>query len=193
VAVDISSDPTSPQIDVYSVPQNQWYGANESAFTGKFSLLTRYKLMGNGWLMVRRVTVIGQVMTNNSPANIRDLYIDAWTPFTKQVFNGMALAMDTLGNPLWWYQAGYNLPLQMALSTSASRGYAVAFSTSSHATKTAIGLVFGTAQPQSYANQIGSNVGSHTFRCQEWSDNGGGLCFKPNLEFFAFTIPAGTV
>ncbi len=192
VATDIIPDSTAPQIDVYSVPQDQWYPANDAMFTGKFSMLSRYKLIGNGWLMVRRVTVVGQILTNNLPANIRDLYIDAWTPFTKKVFNAMALSIDTFGNPLWWYQTGYNIPSQSAWPSTATHGYAVAFSASSHATKTAIGFVFGNSPPQWYTNQVGSSIGLHTFRCQEWSDNGGGLCFKPNLEF-TFSIPAGTV
>jgi hypothetical protein len=193
ISVDVDANPGAPEVDVYSVPQDQWFAENQPPFTGKFSMLTRYKLIGNGWLMVRRVTLIGQIMTNNSPTNIRDLYIDAWTPFNKQVFDGMALDMDTLGNPTWWYQADRDMPVHTAFSAPATHGYAVAFSTSDHASKTAVGLVFGASQPQWYENQIGKSIGRHDFRCQEWSDHeGGGLCFKPNLRF-KFPIPAGMV
>jgi hypothetical protein len=107
------------------------------------------------------------------------------------MFNAMALSIDMSGNPVWWFQAG-SLPVNTGLQTSATLGYAVAFSTASRNTNSVVGLAFGCSQPQSFLNHIASSVGSHMFRCQEWTDNGGGICFKPNLQFTA-AVPAGSV
>lgn len=182
----LGGQPT-PQIDVYATPQDQygdtpkWHDPNFSNVAGvvdsarryltsKNSLLTRYRLVGPGHLLVRRVLLVGdtfksgKVVTtqpNGTESGHPWLTVEAWAPFVREFdnasfgFNSVAFQWNTdnsLG--LWvcserydtWMQYGKNKESQtyyISTQDPWQTGYGVAFRS----------VISPQAQPDIYGDQ----------------------------------------
>ncbi|MCE5276881.1 MAG: PEP-CTERM sorting domain-containing protein [Planctomycetaceae bacterium] len=145
----VEYNPAAGRLDVYSVPQDQWKTENAAAMQSKFSALTRYEMLDQGVLAVRRVIRVGAVTLQGAPATFDHLYIEGWSPFDRSstTFNALALGLDAAGNPNWWYRAGYNIPMYPGFDVDTqTNGYAVVYDEDAYASSTAVGLVFGKRQ-----------------------------------------------
>lgn len=163
-------------VDVYSVPLDQWKTEQQPHMKGKVSALTRYEMAPNGVLKVRRVMLVDHVKLRGKKMGFENLYIESWSPFDRSgTFDGLALAVDSSGNPTWWYLAGTNIPNYPGLAVASTSGYAVVYRNGSHQTNTAVGLVFGKGQvsPATDGN-------SHVLNLMTW-DNGIGILPALNL------------
>lgn len=134
-------------VDVYSVPQDQWKTQQQAHMQSKFSTLTRYEMADGGVLKIRRVILVDRVYLSGAETQFAQLYLEGWSPFDRSgTFDGLALSLDSKGDPNWWYQAGSNIPNYPSFATASTHGYAVVYQVGSHQTHTAVGLVFGRGQ-----------------------------------------------
>ncbi len=158
------------QIDVYSVPQNQWYSVLDSYFTGKTSLFTRYIMQANGVLQVRKVILVASVQNGGVDVGSYDLYYEQWMPFriSSSTFNSMALSLDATGAPNWWYKAGVNLPIYPYWDVATTNGYAVIFRDGAYKTSPVVGVVYG----KNGFNEFGTSVVTHNYLNSDCWNNG---------------------
>ncbi len=171
----ISVQRSSSKVDVYSVPQNQWYAALDSCFSGKVSNFTRYEMLPEGVLRVRQIVRVANVNKNGtSIGNGYELYLEQWNPFKRGTneFTALALGLDGGGAPSWWYRAGLNIPYYSNTVVEQTNGYAVVYKENSHATKPVVGVVFGKQQPQLYNTTA---TAAHVFNSMDWNNGIGVL------------------
>lgn len=160
------------RVDVYSLPQDQWFAEYQPFMSGEFALLTRYQLEAKGALSVRRMTKLLSLQTNGAYLDLtqtyvwgitpfqfgtpatgaqstyRDFYVENWMPFARPQFNALALAFDDSGEPSWWYDTT-DMPLYPLINIKSTFGYATVFNgTAALGDNTAAGInlsvVYGT-------------------------------------------------
>lgn len=182
----LSSNPT--RVDIYSRPQDQWYAQNQAVFTGKFASLTRYEIVGPGILTIRRIVLLGEATKYATPEAYHEVYFEAWTPMKRNPFTAIAFSASPSGVPAWWYRNGYNIPHYQNFPVSTTGGYAIAYTESGYATKTAAAICFGTAPANSWSGGVPTPTGSHTLNSMEWNTGTGLL---PSLHLF--TPPVQTL
>lgn len=167
----LSSNPT--RVDIYSMPQDQWSSQNQAVFTGKFPCLTRYEVVGPGVLTIRRVVLVGAATKYASPENYHEIYFEAWTPMKRNPFTAIAFSASASGVPAWWYRNGFNIPHYQNFNAATTGGYAIAYTESGYATKTAAAICFGIAPAASWSNGVSTPTGSHTLNSMEWNTGTG--------------------
>jgi hypothetical protein len=91
ITVYVTNSPT-PQVDVYSLAQDQWEDCMQSIYKATNSVLTRYRLMQWGAIMVRRIVMFGQVYKDSSPYSLGKFQVQGWTPFGSAIYDAMAFA-----------------------------------------------------------------------------------------------------
>lgn len=132
-------------VRVWSVPQNQWKNQNEPHFDGKMSMMTEYKMLGDGSLQITNHLYFEQWTLNGStPGTVSLNHLQAWTPLSvdSSTFDSCAVALNADGSPTsgkWWnYQ---DLPYGHGLVTGET-GYATVFSNKNRS-RFAMSLVYG--------------------------------------------------
>jgi hypothetical protein len=177
-AVRVSSTP-SPTVDVYSTPQDQWGLANRLSVASKTSFLTRYRLIGAGNLLIRRTMMPADPYVNGVRVPFRQLYIEAWLPFraadTEPGFNALALDISPDGTPLWFYEENHNLPAYKPHPASTTYGYAIVFNEFARLAATAVGIVFGAKDPQSWTANKPTPFGLATLNTNDMKRVPGGV------------------
>ena len=133
-------------VDVYSVTRRQFYPQLNADFAGSDAIpsLTRYQLLPQGILKIRRVMRVPKVVLNGATQPLANIYFENWNTVGRaNSINAMALGMNSGGNPNWWYSTN-NFPYyqnwQLPVATN---GYAVGFKNGAAQTKPVIGFVFG--------------------------------------------------
>ena len=153
------------QIDVYSNPKLQWKLGNQDAMTGTHAALTRYTIQTNGSVKIERMVLVGEPKLNGVVQQWSDFYFEAWTPLlgNSLVFNGLALSLDSSGDPDLWYKWPSEIPTYPFLTASTTEGYAIAYNTSKSNTKDAIGVVYGKGEVQT------SGIAKHVLNLLPWN------------------------
>ncbi|GAA3623618.1 hypothetical protein GCM10022397_06720 [Flavivirga jejuensis] len=168
---DVKINTANTEIEVYGKADLQWKLGNQSVITGNHTALIRYSYDTRGFLKVYRVVSIGQPKLNGVTKQWNDLYFEGWTPMKgdDNVFNGLALGLDSAGDPTWWYAHDSNIPSYPFFEASNTNGYAVVFNKNNKTTKDAVGIVYGKN------NVISSNSqSSYVLNTLEW-DTGIGV------------------
>ena len=187
--VEVNLDAEKGRLDVWSVAENQWKSQQDPFLDGTVASLTRYEILENGSLKIRRVLYIGGPSVIGQPADFGNAYLEAWSPFSDRAFDSMALNLDSKGNPNHWYADGKNIPYYPKTKVSDTRGWAIAYDRHSMADGAAIGLVFGTdSGTVHFAN---GDTGQPNRYALNSMDFDGGLAILPGLSIGE--ISAGTV
>ncbi len=184
-------------LDIYSVPQDQWDRGLNGAMQAPYSSLTRYEMLPQGVLKVRRVVLTGAIANQPDGGRSYDVYFEQWNPFKvgADTFNAYALSLDGAGRPDWWYRAEDNIPYYQYLPATDSFGYAVIYQESAWPVNPVIGLVFGT-QDVSIAPdpELAGTSGRHVFNSMGWGENtpeDQGIALLPALQLF--NVPSQSV
>lgn len=184
-------------VDVYAVPQDQWDRTLDGSMQARYSCLTRYEMLPNGVLKVRRVVLTGRVSNQADGGGVYDVYFEEWNPLKAGdgSFDAYALSLDSAGTPDWWYRANYNIPYYQYLPVENSFGYALAYSESALQTMPVIGVVFGTRELRIVsAPGVSAPLGRHVFNSMGWGSetpDDQGISLLPALEMF--DVPSGSV
>jgi hypothetical protein len=184
-------------VDVYAVPQDQWDQTLNSAMQARYSCLTRYEMLPDGVLKVRRVVLTGAIANEADGGRVYDVYFEEWNPFKvgDNLFNAFALSLDATGEPDWWYQANYNVPYYQYLPVGDSFGYALIYNQSGLQTMPVIGVVFGTQDLRVVSSAgAAAPVGRHVFNSMGWGSetpDDQGISLLPALEMF--DVPSQSV
>ena len=181
----VEVDATRQTVDVWSVPQDQWRSQQQAAMQSATSTLTRYEMVADGVLKVRRILRVGDVLLNGSLTSFDHLYLEAWTPVDRSsdTFTALALSLDASGTPNWWYRAGFNIPRYPQFDVASTKGYAVAFNEQTPFDSTALGVVFGR---QPVASSGASDV--HRFNSMDWNN---GIGLLPGMHLY--DVDTGTI
>ena len=165
--MEVAIDRHLQRIDVYSVPQEQWKTQQREAMQCKLSSLTRYELLPEGVLKIRRVMRIGPVKLNGTITKFGHLYIEAWTPFLRspETFDAVSTEVDEEGQVSKGFKTGKEFSNYPHIDVTTTSGYAVAYCQDHAEQKTAVGLVFGKRQIE--AAQSG-NI--HQLNLMQWDD-----------------------
>jgi len=193
VTVNISTTP-APTVDVYSTPQEQWDPYNRSSLASKVSMLTRYRLIGKGDLMIRKVMIPADPYVNGSQVPFSDLYIEGWFPLraadSEPGFNALALSISSDGTPGWYYEENNNVAPCGGGYTSnpawSTYGYAVAFNEYSRLNSTALGIAFPKGDPQSWTNNQPTTYGSSVLNQADTCRSPGNVGNMQVLPAFGF-------
>ena len=88
-------------IDIYAVPQDQWDRSLNGAMQARYAALTRYELLPNGVLKVRRVIRTADIAGPADGGHAYDVYFEQWNPFKvgAGAFNAYALSLDAEALP----------------------------------------------------------------------------------------------
>lgn len=184
-------------LDIYAVPQDQWDRALDGAMQARYSCLTRYEMLPEGVLKVRRVVLTGAIAGAPDGGRSYDVYFEEWNPFkaAASAFSAYALSLDGNGVPDWWYRAGYNIPYYQYLPATQSFGYAVIYQESGWQTQPVIGLVFGAKEVRIAPDpSLAATSGRHVFNSMDWGLPGTedqGIALLPALQLF--NVPSGSV
>ena len=183
--MDVEINQATQTIDVWSVPQDQWRAQQQSAMSSATSTLTRYQMLEEGVLQIRRILRVGDVTLNGAPTNFDDLYVEAWTPFDRSpdTFNALALGLDAAGTPNWWYRAGFNIPNYPQFDADVTKGYAVAYNEQAPNDSSALAIVYGQGDIVSDGS---SDV--HQLNSLDWNN---GLAALPGLHLY--DVDTGTI
>lgn len=184
-------------LDVYAVPQDQWDHALNGAMQARYSALTRYELLPEGVLKVRRVVLTGAIANQPDGGRSYDVYFEQWNPFKvgTGTFSAIALSLDGAGRPDWWYRAEYNIPYYQSLHATDSFGYAVIYQESTWPATPVLGLVFGTRDVSIAPDaRLAATSGRHVFNSMGWGDEtpeDQGIALLPALQLF--NVPSQSV
>ncbi len=184
-------------IDVYAVPQDQWDRSLNGAMLARYAALTRYELLPNGVLKVRRVIRTADIAGPADGGHAYDVYFEQWNPFRvgAGAFNAYALSLDSSGQPDWWYQANQNIPYYQYLPAVDSFGYAVIYQTSAWLSQPVIGVVYGTKELSVAADPELSGAGGRSvFNSMGWGAEtpaDQGIALLPALQLT--DVPARSV
>jgi hypothetical protein len=184
-------------VDVYAVPQDQWDQSLNSAMQARYSCLTRYEMLPNGVLKIRRVVLTSAIANEPDGGGRYDVYFEEWNPFkvAGNSFDAFALSLDATGTPDWWYLANYNIPYYQYLPVGNSFGYALAYHSSALQTMPVIGVVFGTQELRVVSSAgAAAPFGRHVFNSMGWGSetpDDQGISLLPALEMF--DVPSQSV
>jgi hypothetical protein len=193
----VAVKPAGQALDVYSVPQDQWDRSLDGAMQARYSALTRYELLPNGVLKVRRVVLTGDISNQPDGGHRYDVYFEQWNPFkvNAATFNAYALSLDATGTPDWWYEADNNIPYYQYLPATDSFGYAVIYQESAWQTMPVIGVVFGTKDLSVAPDpELAATSGRHVFNSMGWGEDtpdDQGIALLPALQLF--DVPSQSV
>jgi hypothetical protein len=135
-------------IDVYSRSIDNWLPVQQRHLRGGFSALTRYRIVGPGLLLVRRVLLVGRVELDGVEGSLNKSYLEGWTPVNRSVYNAYALGISSGGQPNWWYSAGNNIPTYPNTPVTETNGYAMAYRADQTSDHEVFGIVFGKKHPE---------------------------------------------
>lgn len=175
IEVQLRNNGDSCEIDVWAVPQDQWNPQVRAHVTGRMSALTRYRVFGQGEVLVRRLLRVGATTVDGLPRALTPLYLEAWSPFLVPLFNALAVSVDGAGQPLWWYQAGQTIPQYPGFPVETTPGYAVVYQTPGSASHPAVGLVFGPKQPCAWDKGACVPTGKYVLNSMDWNNGIGVL------------------
>lgn len=132
-------------VRVWSVPRDQWLNHNEPHFNGKMSMMTEYRMLGDGALQITNHVYLNQWTQNGSvPGTVGLNHLQAWTPLSvnNSTFDSCAVQLNGNGSPTagkWWK---YNkIPFGHGLVTGET-GYATVFHNSNRS-RSALSLIYG--------------------------------------------------
>jgi hypothetical protein len=184
-------------VDVYAVPQDQWDRTLDGAMQARYSCLTRYQMLPDGVLKIRRVVLTGPVAKVADGGGSFDVYFEEWNPFKvgDGLFNAYALSLDPTGSPDWWYAANDNIPYYPYFPAVDTFGYALIYNQGARSTLPVIGVVFGTQELQVVSSAgAAAPVGRHVFNSMGWGSetpDDQGIALLPALEMFG--VPSQSV
>lgn len=179
----------SVQVDVYSTPTDQWVPTVGKHMAGKVSMLTRYKVVGPGALMIRRVMLLGETTYEGLVFTKPNQYtINANNPL--RLFDGTyypygyetaSIAFDSTGAPTQdalTTATGYALTAENIPS-----GYVVAHRAGSAAsTSPTMGVVFGNKAMKGYDAGLAKNYGNYYVNVTQAS-NAHALYVTPEIRW----------
>ncbi|HEY4083091.1 MAG TPA: hypothetical protein VGM81_20595 [Burkholderiaceae bacterium] len=141
-----STPASGTRVDVYSVTSLQFYPQLNADFAGSDPIptLTRYELLANGVLKVRRIVRVPNVLLHGVTQSLSQLYFENWNTIGRSgSIDSMALGLDSSGNPNWWYSTS-NFPYYQNWSIpNSTNGYAVGFKNGAALTQPVVGFSFG--------------------------------------------------
>jgi hypothetical protein len=184
-------------LDVYSVPQDQWDRGLNGAMQARYPSLTRYEMLPQGVLKVRRVVLTGAIANQPDGGRSYDVYFEQWNPFKVGggTFNAYALSLGATGRPDWWYRAEDNIPYYQYLPATDSFGYALIYQESTWPATPVVGLVFGTRDVTIAPDPgLAGASGRHVFNSMGWGEetpDDQGIALLPALQLFK--VPSQSV
>lgn len=171
-------------IDVYSTPIDNWKAEQQSHFSGGFASLTRYRVIGPGLLLVRRVILINKVYLNGVEGSLRNSYVESWTPVKRGPYNAYALGVSGT-KPNWWYIAGSNIPSYPNTPVASTNGYALAYDANDTESGEVFGLAFGKRNPEIISSgTVNPGVKNMVLNSMTW-DTGFGILPAVNIDCFS--------
>ncbi len=167
-------------VDVWSTPNDNWKIKLQSHFTGGVNCLTRYRVIGPGMLLIRRVIQIDKVYEDNKEDQLGNTYIESWTPPSRAVYNSCAMNVDESNTPNWWYSVGDNLPVYPDFKAIDTRGYCIAYDAADMKNGEVFGVVYGRENIEIF-NYQESVSGKHVLNTMPW-DTGFGILPGINID-----------
>lgn len=162
-------------LDVYSVPQDQWKTEQREVMRCKLSCLTRYEMMPEGVLLIRRWIRVGDLTLNGKTTAFADLQVEAWNSFLRApaVFDAVAMGLDEQGNPTKIFPTGASFPHYPKILADQTAGWALVFNQHLLTNGQCIAVVFGRETPLDHG-------GKHEFNLMQWTD---GVAVLPKAIF----------
>jgi hypothetical protein len=162
IAVEV--DRTKQIVDVYALPQDQWKSEQREAIRGRLSCLTRYQMLEDGVLLIRRWVRLGEVSVLSKPAKFSHIYLEAWSPFHRadSAFDTVALALNKKGQ-IWKTVSLKEFKSNPSIPVAETTGYSVVCRREASDQHTAIGLVFGTQVNPPLQHRLNLMVWSNGF------------------------------
>jgi len=170
VTVQAANIGNTVQVDVYSVPENQWLDTVENHMAGRVSMLTRYKVVGHGALMIRRVMMLGELFHEGAVQPYMDLAITSWNPFIQSTssypygVDKFSLALDSSGLPTDGAgSTATNFPVggKFDKTNDMTPGYVVLYNSAQISTGSALGIAFGTQGIKARVAQTSTAFGNY--------------------------------
>lgn len=115
-------------INVYSAPILNWKSEQQTYFTGGFKALTQYKINPNNTSIIHisRYIFVDKIFYSNQLTKLGSVYLEAWTPLHKSIYNSIAMSFNSNYKPEWWYD-DKNLPQYPNFKLDNTNGYMIAF------------------------------------------------------------------
>lgn len=157
------------RVDVWAIPQDQWFPQNQPYLYTQLASLTRYEFTGPGVLTIRRVILMDDIHHYGNITNLTNVFLEAWTPFKRSPFTAYAVTASAAGVPAWWYRCGYNIPSYPAFPSYVTAGYGIAYVESGYASQVCAAICFGTNEPTAWTNGTSSTYGHAVLNSLEWN------------------------
>lgn len=129
------------QVDVFSIPKEQYRPEQRTQWQGSFPNLTSYRIVGAGALALRQVVRISGARVEGKPAALTNLRLQTSLPLAKNLFNTLGLGLDTEQQPRRSFGIGTSLPAFADWKQDKSDPLLLAYDAKGLADKT--GLLFG--------------------------------------------------
>ena len=139
--VDVNA--TSGTLDVWAVVDKQWQPSLETHIDGTSTGLTRYEVLDNGAILVRRVIRVGDIFLEGQEVELENPVFVGWFPWADSAFNSMALGINPEGVPNHWYAEGFNIPNHQNQPVQDTRGWVTMYNRNNLANGTTMSVVFG--------------------------------------------------
>lgn len=102
--------PSGCQVDVFSIPKEQYRPEQRAHWQGSFPNLTSYRIVGAGALALRQVVRISGARVEGKPLTLGNLRLQTSLPLAKDLFNTLGLGLDKQPAPVRSFAVGSGLP-----------------------------------------------------------------------------------
>jgi hypothetical protein len=143
VSSSITTNADETIIKVLSTPTLNWKSEQQGHFRGGVKAMTMYKIHKEFpyAINISRYILVDTVYLDNMQQSLGDVYLEAWTPVKKPIYNAVAMSFTDSSDPKWWYNMD-NLPTYPNFKLEETNGYIVAFNNEDRSGE-AFALVYG--------------------------------------------------
>lgn len=131
-------------IDVYSVPQDQWFSELDPFINNKLSMRTRIKMIGNGRVFVRRTMLVDRVVLEGVTAEFTNFTLDAPNFIDIDPFAHLAYTVSEQGFAETFKSIG-DIPTENDQAVDLTSGY-IAMLDVNDQESYAMGIIYGTKE-----------------------------------------------
>ncbi|MCA9713340.1 MAG: hypothetical protein KC468_01450 [Myxococcales bacterium] len=139
VAVDL--DFGGCTIDVFSVPQAQWHPELDPFIDNKLSVRTRFRMIGNGRLFIRRTMLVDRVVLDGDTVSFDNFSVDSLNFIDTAPFAHLAYSVSDLGTAVQFKKVG-EIPTENDQAVATTSGY-IALLNVNEPMAPAVGVLFG--------------------------------------------------
>ncbi len=131
-------------IDVFSVPQDQWFSELDPFINNKLSMRTRIKMIGNGRVFVRRTMLVDRVVLEGVTTEFANFSLDATNFIDVDPFAHLAYTVSDLGFAETFKSVG-DIPTENDQAVDLTSGY-IAMLDVNNQDSFALGVIYGTKE-----------------------------------------------